>query len=212
MARVTHFEIHAVNPERAVDFYTNVFDWKISKWNGPMDYWLIDTGEGDGINGGLLPRRGEGPHEGTAINSFVCTVNVHSLNDAIVAIEKAGGQIVVEKVEVPGVGWLCYAKDLDGNIFGILERSERLSLKPTKLSTTAAARHYTARLGESPPRIAATKACLGHHPFVAFGEATRFDGLLASRQASSSARRRDLASADIGVFCTPLTTMIGTPL
>ena len=58
MPRVAHFEIHADQPERAIKFYTNVFDWTIEKWNGPQDYWLITTGEEDqpGINGGLMKR------------------------------------------------------------------------------------------------------------------------------------------------------------
>jgi len=36
MSRVVHFEIYADDPERAVKFYTSVFDWKVNKWQGPM--------------------------------------------------------------------------------------------------------------------------------------------------------------------------------
>ena len=43
MSRVVHFEIHAENPERAVRFYTAVFGWTITKWDGPFDYWLVST-------------------------------------------------------------------------------------------------------------------------------------------------------------------------
>ena len=39
MPRIVHFEIPAENPERAVKFYQKVFNWKIEKWAGPMDYW-----------------------------------------------------------------------------------------------------------------------------------------------------------------------------
>ena len=55
MARVVHFEIPVDNPDRAVKFYTDVFGWKIEKWEGPIDYWLITTGEENepGINGAL---------------------------------------------------------------------------------------------------------------------------------------------------------------
>jgi predicted enzyme related to lactoylglutathione lyase len=31
------------------------------------------------------------------------------------------GQIVQPKAEIPGVGWLAYCKDTEGNIFGVLE-------------------------------------------------------------------------------------------
>src|SRR5271154_5487358 len=62
MPRPIHFEIHAENPQRAIKFYTDLFGWTFSKWNGPQDYWLIKTGEPGtpGIDGGLLPRRGAG--------------------------------------------------------------------------------------------------------------------------------------------------------
>ena len=58
MPRVVHFEIHADDPERAVNFYQDVFGWQIVKWEGPQDYWLITTGPDDepGINGGLMKR------------------------------------------------------------------------------------------------------------------------------------------------------------
>ena len=59
MPRPIHFEIPAENPERAMEFYSSIFGWKFSKWDGPMDYWVISTGQpGEpGIDGGLMPRR-----------------------------------------------------------------------------------------------------------------------------------------------------------
>src|SRR5882762_7349395 len=56
MSRVIHFEIPASDPERASAFYKKVFGWKIEKWPGPMEYWMVTTGaEGaPGINGGLM--------------------------------------------------------------------------------------------------------------------------------------------------------------
>jgi len=32
MSRVVHFEIHADDPQRAVNFYHHIFDWQINKW------------------------------------------------------------------------------------------------------------------------------------------------------------------------------------
>ena len=59
MPRVVHFDISVDDPERAIKFYTEVFGWKVQKWEGPMDYWLITTGDpGEpGIDGGLAKRR-----------------------------------------------------------------------------------------------------------------------------------------------------------
>lgn len=68
MGRVVHFEIHASNPEKVVDFYTRLFGWRIRKWeHKSLEYWLVETGDGGlpGINGGLLRRRGASPLEGS---------------------------------------------------------------------------------------------------------------------------------------------------
>jgi predicted enzyme related to lactoylglutathione lyase len=123
MPRVIHFEIHAEQPERAVRFYTQLFGWEISKWAGPQDYWLIKTGpDGQpGINGGLLRRQGPGPIDGQAVISYVCTVDVPSVDDYTRRITDAGGTIVVPKMPIPGIGWLAYGKDTEGNIFGIMQ-------------------------------------------------------------------------------------------
>jgi len=74
MGRVVHFEIPADNPERAVKFYTKVFDWKIERWQGPVEYWLVMTGPTDqpGIDGGLMRRN-------PPFNGTVNTVDVASL-------------------------------------------------------------------------------------------------------------------------------------
>ena len=64
MPRPIHFEIPADRPERAIAFYEQVFGWRFQKWEGPMPYWLVQTGaEGPGIDGGLLARQhpGQGP-------------------------------------------------------------------------------------------------------------------------------------------------------
>ena len=37
MPRVIHFEIPADNPDRAVQFYSNVFGWTFQKWTVPQD-------------------------------------------------------------------------------------------------------------------------------------------------------------------------------
>jgi predicted enzyme related to lactoylglutathione lyase len=123
MPRVIHFEIHAANPDRAVTFYTTVLGWEFKKWEGPTDYWLISTGpDGQpGINGGLLRRQGPEPAEMQCVNSFVCTVDVPSVDDYVKKATAAGGTIALPKMPVPGIGWLAYVKDTEGNIFGMMQ-------------------------------------------------------------------------------------------
>ena len=123
MARVIHFEIHATDPDALVSFYTGLFDWKFQKWDGPMDYWMIQTGPAEerGIDGGLVRRHGEAPTATQAVSSFVCTVDVVSTEASLARAIELGGSIAVPIMPIPGIGWLCYAKDPNGNIFGMMQ-------------------------------------------------------------------------------------------
>jgi hypothetical protein len=116
--RVAHFEIMADDVERAKKFYQDVFAWKIEKWEGPVDYWLITTGPPDtpGIDGGLMKR--EGP------SGTVNTIEVPSLDEITEKITAAGGKVVVPKNAVPGVGYMAYCVDIEGNTFGVMEPDE----------------------------------------------------------------------------------------
>jgi predicted enzyme related to lactoylglutathione lyase len=126
MPRPIHFEIHADNPERAIAFYSGCFGWTFSRWEGGQwPYWLVTTGQdGPGINGGLLPRMGASPVVGQAVNSFVCTLGVHAVDESMRTVESNGGKMVVPKMAIPGIGWLTYATDTEGNIFGMMQEDE----------------------------------------------------------------------------------------
>jgi uncharacterized protein len=116
LPRPIHFEIPAENPQRAIGFYTSVFGWKFTKWDGPMDYWIISTGTAPepGIDGGLMPRRD--PNQ-----PCVNTVGVANLDESVASVEAHGGSIAVPKMAIPGVGWLAYCKDTEGHIFGMMQ-------------------------------------------------------------------------------------------
>jgi predicted enzyme related to lactoylglutathione lyase len=123
MPRVVHFEIHADDPGRAVAFYAGVFGWEINKAPGPHDYWLITTGpEGSpGINGGLLRRPCPASAEGQGLTAFACTIDVPSVDEYLGKVTAAGGRLALAKMAVPMVGWLAYAKDTEGNVFGLMQ-------------------------------------------------------------------------------------------
>lgn len=120
MPRVVHFEIHAVEPQRCMGFYQALFGWSFSQF-GAESYWMVTTGPdtAPGINGGIVPRRG--PVDGQAVIAYVCTVDVDDLDVRCARAGALGGQVVVPKMAIPGVGWLAYAKDTEGNIFGMLQ-------------------------------------------------------------------------------------------
>lgn len=122
MSRAVHFEIHASSPQVLIDYYTGLFGWSFNKWEGG-DYWLIHTGPEDkpGINGGLMPRRGPVADAMAGVNAFVITVDVEDIDDALERATEGAGVVVVPRMAVPGIGWIGYAKDPDGNIFGMMQ-------------------------------------------------------------------------------------------
>jgi predicted enzyme related to lactoylglutathione lyase len=125
--RPIHFEVQADDADRAKQFYENALGWKIEKTSMPgvgMDYWMVMTGEGPGINGGLY-KRSDGSRK---FNSFDCTVQVDDIDKVIEAIKANGGKIEPwegkEKWEMKGLGWFSRAIDTEGNIFGLLQATD----------------------------------------------------------------------------------------
>jgi hypothetical protein len=126
MNRVVHFEIHARDTARLAAFYRHVFDWEVRRWDNPgVDYWIVmtapDGSKEPGINGGIVGRRDPAPTGGEPVTSFVCTISVPSVDEYLKKIVAAGGKNVVPKMAIPGLAWLAYCTDIEGNIFGIYE-------------------------------------------------------------------------------------------
>ena len=120
-----HFEIHAADMDRAQLFYETMFGWTFQSWGD--DYRVITTGsEGPGINGGMVRRRGDPPTGGEPVNAWMCTVDVEDVDAAVARAEANGGTVALPKMVIPGVGWLAYVRDCEGNILGMMqnERSE----------------------------------------------------------------------------------------
>lgn len=121
--RVVHFEIQANDVNRAMNFYKKTFGWKIEKWmsadekNGKMDYWGLITGEKDqGINGGLYERPKDRP-----VYNYDCTISVEDIDKSTKAVEKNGGKVRVQKMEIPEVGWFATCIDTEGNYFNLMQ-------------------------------------------------------------------------------------------
>ena len=124
MGRVVHFEIHAAEPERAARFYETVFGWRFNHM-AAIDYWTISTGEGPGIDGGMLRRRGEAPAPGQPVNAHMCTIGVSDLDSTMAAALKAGAAIAVPRMAIPNVGHVAYLVDTEGNIFGAFQNDPK---------------------------------------------------------------------------------------
>jgi predicted enzyme related to lactoylglutathione lyase len=122
MLKPIHFDLSADDPERAATFYKEVFGWKIKKWEGPTDYWLINTGEDKepGITGGVAARIN--PADTTAV-----IIDVPSVDEFAKKVKASGGEIREAKKVIPGVGYLVMCRDSEGNTFGIMQVDESVA-------------------------------------------------------------------------------------
>ena len=119
MNNVAYFEIQATEPEKAVRFYREVFEWQFTQEPGmPVEYWRIAT---DGVRGGLVKSPVPVPPPQTGTNAFVCSIEVENFDAIASKIMQRGGQVALPKFAVPGVCWQGYFIDIDGNTFGIFQ-------------------------------------------------------------------------------------------
>ena len=62
---------------------------------------------------------------GLRLNQNLLKVPLYIGGKSIEAVEEAvlqhGGSIALPRMPIPGVGWLFYAKDTEGNIFGVTQ-------------------------------------------------------------------------------------------
>jgi uncharacterized protein len=122
MNKVVHFEVPYDDQERAMKFYSEVFGWKLNDMP-EMRYTMVHTVESDkdnmpkefgAINGGMLKRDETSPGP-------LLVIDVPSMDDHLKKIEKAGGEVVFQKVQVGDMGLYARVKDPEGNIIGIWE-------------------------------------------------------------------------------------------
>lgn len=114
---VVHWEFWSQNPQKVSDFYQDVFDWNISLIP-EMNYHLVDTGGEGGINGGIMT-----PKEGPWPGNMAFYIDVDDIDAYVDKVQQAGGEIVVDKMEVPGVGWFALFKDPDERVIGIWKQN-----------------------------------------------------------------------------------------
>ena len=120
MPTIGHFEIPADDLDRAKKFYSDLFGWKIEKWDDPkvgMDYLLINTTDSKGnkgLGGGLIKRR----HPQHSVTDYV---EVDSIDEYSNKVTKLGGRIVVPKTAIPTIGYFAVFLDTENNHFGMFE-------------------------------------------------------------------------------------------
>lgn len=113
--KLTHFAIYIDDIDRAKDFYSKLFGWKFNNY-GQEDFLQIKGGDSeDAPPIGALQSRKYSPIEDNIIG-FECSISVDDIDSTINSIKEHGGKIVMPKMEIPHVGWLCKFLDTEGNI------------------------------------------------------------------------------------------------
>ena len=119
--RVVHFEIAHDDGDRARSFYERAFGWKMMPMP-EMGYTIVTTGpsgeqgptEAGFINGGMMQR--EEPYSGVNL-----VIDVDNIEDALRAVNEAGGTTVSERMAVGDMGFAAYFRDTEGNLLGVWE-------------------------------------------------------------------------------------------
>ncbi len=100
-----------------------------------------------GIDGGLIPRRGETPAEMAPVHGYVCTVDVDNLDAHVAKLSSCGGTVTLPKFPIPTVGWLAYGKDTEGNIFGMMQADAKCQVEKSSTVDRFASAARSARRG-----------------------------------------------------------------
>jgi predicted enzyme related to lactoylglutathione lyase len=104
--------MYSKEPEKVSEFYKTVFDWDIQHIPD-LNYRIVNTG-GGGINGGIMK-----PQDGPIPAPTTFYIDVDDLAAYRQKIVAAGGTMVVENQQVPGMGALSLFLDPDGRIIGL---------------------------------------------------------------------------------------------
>ncbi len=117
-------ELATTDLDGAVNFYTELFGWKISKSQNedvPMDYREYDTGMGH-PSGGMYEMNAEifggqeipPPH-------FMNYISVDDIAASIERVKELGGTVVGEPHDIPQVGRMVIVNDPAGATFTMLQ-------------------------------------------------------------------------------------------
>jgi predicted enzyme related to lactoylglutathione lyase len=125
MNSVVHFEMPYDNRERMAKFYESAFGWQTQMLDEDMgNYVLATTTETDengpkkpgAINGGFFPKKPDWPEQHPSI-----VIAVDDINESVRKVTAAGGKVLGEPMEIPGVGQYVSFKDTEGNRVSMLQ-------------------------------------------------------------------------------------------
>ena len=126
MNPVVHFEMPAEDRKRMADFYSKVFGWQTQMLGEEMgNYVTVATSETDekgmsktpgAINGGFYPKTADMPNPVPSI-----VIAVDDIKESSKEVTKAGGKVLGEPMEIPGIGHYVSFIDTEGNRVSLLQ-------------------------------------------------------------------------------------------
>lgn len=115
MNRIVHFEFATPDPPAEAEFFKTVFGWQTEKW-GEEEYWLATTGKDEiGIDGAFMPL------SGAEQQRVVNVIEVEDLEASLASSIDAGATVVMERQEIPEIGWTAYVATPTGIVIGMIE-------------------------------------------------------------------------------------------
>src|SRR5262249_9026163 len=125
MNSVVHFEMPYNNRDRLAKFYESAFGWKMQMFGEEMgNYVLATTTESDQsgpkkpgtINGGFFPKKPDWPAQHPSV-----VIAVDNIKEEMKKGASAGGKVLGEPMEIPGVGEYVSFTDTEGNRVSMLQ-------------------------------------------------------------------------------------------
>jgi uncharacterized protein len=126
MNPVVHFEMPAQDRKRMADFYTKAFGWKTQQLGEDMgNYVLATTTDSDengmpnkpgAINGGFFQKTDDKPAQYPSVVIAVDNIKEHMTN-----VEKSGGKVLGEPMNIPGIGLYVSFFDTEGNRVSMIQ-------------------------------------------------------------------------------------------
>lgn len=129
MNSVVHFEMPYSNRDRMAKFYGSAFGWQTQMMGEEMGNYVVATTTETGangpkkpgaINGGFFPKKSDYPAQYPSV-----VIAVDDIGEAQKKIKAAGGKVLGEPLEIPGVGQYVSFTDTEGNRVSILQPSPR---------------------------------------------------------------------------------------
>ena len=111
-------ELMTSDPKAACDFYGRLFGWKVETSDmGSGPYHVIKAG--DAAVGGIMGRPPGTPADMPSM--WGCYVTVKSVDETLAAVRRLGGGVLMEPMDVKGVGRMAVIRDPQGAALSVIQ-------------------------------------------------------------------------------------------